>query len=131
MSTSALKKTRKHYIYGMLFCVIFALIYEVFSHSVISYAMVLSFLWPMVGGVLLFTLLMKAPASRRPSVAAVLLYNSGIVLFTLGSIFQGVLEIYGTTNRLQKVYVVGGAFFLMSGVLTYVLQSLFCTQKEN
>lgn len=131
MSTSALKKTRKHYIYGMLFCIIFALIYEVFSHSVISYAMVLSFLWPMVGGVLLFTLLMKAPASRRPSVAAVLLYNSGIVLFTLGSIFQGVLEIYGTTNRLQKVYVVVGAFFLMSGVLTYVLQSLFCTQKEN
>ncbi len=128
MSTSALKKTRKHYIYGMLFCIIFALIYEIFSHSVISYAMVLSFLWPMLGGVLLYTLLMKAPPRLHPTVAAALLYNSGIVLFTLGSVFQGVLEIYGTTNRLQKIYVIAGAFFLMSGILSYVLQTLFCRE---
>ena len=128
MSTSDLKKTRKHYIYGMLFCIIFALIYEAFSHGVISYAMVLAFLWPMIGGVLVFTLLMKAPPRLHPSVAAALLYNSGIILFTLGCIFQGVLEIYGTTNRLQKGYVIGGAFFLMSGILSYVLQTLFCRE---
>ena len=93
----------------MLFCIIFALIYEIFSHSVISYAMVLSFLWPMLGGVLLYTLLMKAPPRLHPTVAAALLYNSGIVLFTLGSVFPG-------------------AFFLMSGILSYVLQTLFCRE---
>lgn len=109
----------------MLFCIIFALIYEAFSHGVISYAMVLAFLWPMIGGVLVFTLLMKAPPRLHPSVAAALLYNSGIILFTLGCIFQGVLEIYGTTNRLQKGYVIGGAFFLISGVLSYLLQKIF------
>lgn len=108
---------------------IFAGIYEIFSHSVYSLPMILSFLWPLIGGVLVYTLLIKAPARWRPGTAAALLYNSGIALFTLGSIFKGVLEIYGTTNRLLAVYIAGGSFFLLSGVLTYLLQGALCGEK--
>lgn len=108
---------------------VFAGIYEIFSHSVYSLPMILSFLWPMIGGAFVYTLLMKAPARWRPSMPAAILYNSGLVLFTLGSIFKGVLDIYGTTNRLLMVYLVGGAFFLLSGLLSYLLQSAFCGEQ--
>lgn len=131
MSTSALKKTRKHYLYAAIFCLVFAGIYEVFSHSVYSLSMIFSFLWPLIGGVFVYTLLIKARPRLRPSVPAALLYNSGIALFALGSIFRGVLEIYGTTNRLLNVYLIGGFFFLLSGLLTYILQSAFCAEENN
>lgn len=93
--------------------------------------MLTAFLWPLIGGGIIFTLLMKVPSRWRPNREASLLYGSGLALAALGSIFKGVLDIYGTTNRLLYVYIIGGAFFLMSGVLTYILQTAFCPEEKG
>jgi len=42
-------------------------------------------------------------------------YQSAVLTFLLGSVFTGILEIYGTTNRLSKVYwIVGGGLLAVS-----------------
>lgn len=99
---------------------VFAIIYEQFSHGVVSYFMLLAFLFPLLGG---GVMLLLGAWSRKKSDRT--LYNCGLLTLTVGSITQGVLEIYGTTNRLCVVYwIVGigltvlGAARLCRGALT-------------
>ena len=49
-------------------------------------------------------------------------HHFGISALTVGCIFCGVLEIYGTTNRLVIVYFTVGGMFLFLGNLMYLLQ---------
>lgn len=55
------------------------------------------------------------------SKSSVCAYHSGIATLTVGSIFKGVLEIYGTTNQLIVVYWIAGFGLLFIGILTYLL----------
>ena len=55
-----------------------------------------------------------------PGESLVSLYNCGIATLTVGSIFQGVLEIYGTTNSLVNVYLVLGNMLIISAVAIYI-----------
>lgn len=104
------------YLLIALFCVCFGAIYEHFSHQVYSFHMIYAFLFPLVGGSLVFfgISLWDRP---MPVHLACNLYHSGIATLTVGSIFTGVLEIYGTTNRLTIVYWVVGWGFVASALL--------------
>ncbi len=104
-------KTGFVYLFISLFCVLFGVVYEYFSHEVYSYYMLYAFVFPLVGGVLPF-FVFSFFTKRLPGRIACNLYHSGIAALTIGSIFEGVLEIYGTTNRLVLVYWVLGAVFL-------------------
>jgi len=121
LSTSDIKSSRIAYIIGTVFCIIFAAIYEYFSHEVYSKFMILAFLFPLVGGV--GAELLTRPYAKRKSPIKYLLvhpaeiYAGGIIILTMGSIFNGVLEIYGTTNRLSIFYWIAGAVLLLIGVL--------------
>ncbi len=66
--------------------------------------MLLAFLFPLLGGALPCALLMRTPRCAQPGVLSRCLYDSGLAALTVGSIFRGVLEIYGTTSRLSAVY---------------------------
>lgn len=46
--------------------------------------------------------------SYAPGKWAIWLWNAAVFTWTVGSVFQGVLEIYGTTNRLILVYPIAG-----------------------
>ncbi|MDO4547182.1 MAG: hypothetical protein Q4D04_03695, partial [Clostridia bacterium] len=84
------------YLLISIFCALFGAIYEHYSHDVYSYYMLYAFMFPLAGGTL--PALAMALFSRRiPARPALNLYNSGIAALTIGSIFAGVLEIYGTT----------------------------------
>lgn len=48
------------------------------------------------------------------------LYRSGIATLTIGCIMQGVLEIYGTTNKLICVYWIVGIVFVFVGAGVYL-----------
>lgn len=46
------------------------------------------------------------------------LWNTAIATFSIGSIFAGVLAIYGTTNSLIVVYPVAGAVLVLLSLLS-------------
>ncbi len=90
---------------------VFGMVYEHFGHGVYSAFMACAFLIPLLGGAL--PCLVHALHGRRPwPVWAVRLHHWGLATLTVGSLFQGVLEIYGTTNRLVLVYLIVGCVLL-------------------
>ncbi len=101
-------------------CALFGGVYECFSHQVYSYFMLYAFLIPLVGGACPFFAL---ALSRRaaPGRPARNLYHSGLAAWTVGCLFRGALDIYGTTNHLINLYWIAGAALLALGILLYLL----------
>lgn len=112
-------KTGFVYLVVSLFCALFGAVYESFSHEVYSYYMLYAFVIPLAGGALPFFSLAFS-GWPVPGRICRKLYHSGIATLTVGSIMQGVLEIYGTTNRLVLTYWLTGAFLSGLGLILYV-----------
>lgn len=102
---------------------LFAAVYELFSHRVYSGYMIFAFLLPLLGGALPYSLLQRLPGRLRPDPAVCCLYNSGLAALTAGSVFRGMLEIYGTTSRLSAVYAVAGAVLLVGSAVGYLVRA--------
>lgn len=111
-------KTGFVYLLMTIICALFGAIYERFSHDVFSYYMIYAFAFPLVGGVLPFFSLAYS-SLRLPGRFSLNLYHSGIAAMTVGSMFQGALEIYGTTNGFVCVYWAVGTALLLCGVGTW------------
>ena len=99
-----------------LFCAFFGAVYEYFSHEVYSYFMIYAFAVPLVLTVLPL-LLVLLRRRHLPDAAALCLWNYGTATLTIGCLFRGVLDIYGTTNRLAMVYPAAAAVLLGAAVL--------------
>lgn len=124
MSTSDIDRMKKAaktgfvYLFISLFCILFGAVYEIYSHEVYSYFMLYAFAIPLVGGTLPFfgIAFCRIPVPGRVSQN---LYHAGIAALTTGSLFEGALEIYGTTNRFVSVYWIFGVGFLLLGLILY------------
>ncbi len=46
-------------------------------------------------------------------------WNSGLAALTVGSLFKGVLDIYGTTNKLIVVYPIAAAVLICAAVFSF------------
>ena len=114
-----MKTIRNRWLGAAAFTLLFALVYECFSHYVYSRFMLLAFLLPLLGGALPYALLARAPRRVQPGVLSRCLYDSGLAALTAGSVFRGVLEIYGTTSRLSTVYAIVGATLCGFGLAVY------------
>lgn len=100
-----------------IFCGIFSVIYEHFSHDVYSVFMVYLFAIPLLLGVVpeLVSLFSK---STKSSPWSRLFRHFAVATLTVGSTLQGVLEIYGTTNGFVIWYLVAGiCLFVISFVI--------------
>ncbi len=97
-----------------LFCALFGAIYEVFSHEVYSYYMIYAFAIPIVFGTLAEILFARS-ARIKITGLALSMWNMAVVTLTVGCLFKGVLDIYGTTNKMIVVYPIasGGLILLM------------------
>ena len=84
-----LARARNHYATAALGTALFAAVYECFSHQVYSGFMVFAFLFPLLGGVLPCSLLLRADRGPRPGPVSRCLYASAIASFTAGSLFGG------------------------------------------
>lgn len=127
------------YLAAALFVAVFCAVYEHFSFGVYSWFMVYAFAFPLVGGTLPYLLCavsdgrqMPGPAAADglqearlavasdrtwlPGPAARGFFHAGIATLTVGSIVAGVVEIYGTTNRLTAIYWLAGALLLAAGL---------------
>lgn len=94
-------------------CAAFGVVYELFSYGVYSFFMIYAFAFPLCGGV--FPYLIHCLFSRypMPDEKARFMGHAGIAALTVGSILSGVLEIYGTTNRLMILYGLLGALCML------------------
>ena len=104
---------------GLLFAAalvaLFGAVYEQFSFGVWSFWMVYAFAPLLLDGIWLLVL------PKRKSVPGELflgLLEPGLVMLTLGMLLAGVVEIYGTENRLLPVLpTAGGLLVLAAGIV--------------
>ena len=116
LSVLDIKKNRPFLVWlGMtLFCILFAVIYEMFSFGVYSKHMILMFLYPLLLGALP-CLIFNRSTGR--------FWNDGILLLTGGSLLAGVLEIYGTSSSLTDMIWWLGIVFLMLELIVFLLKT--------
>ena len=88
--------------------------------------MICAFLFPLLLGALPFSLLRKRGRPLKGGIAAELIH-AGIAALTVGSVIQGVLEIYGTTNPLVTVYWIAGGALTAAGWTAQI----FCAAKDR
>ena len=119
LDTKSLRKLKYGYFIGTLFILLFSIIYESFSHGVYSAYMTFAFLFPLIGCFIFIIF-------KNISYLSSNFINISIITFTLYSIIHGVLDIYGTTNKLINVYLYLGIIAL---VVTFI--SFFIKKKED
>lgn len=82
--------------------------------------MVYAFAFPLILGALPFSIiaLRRKPHPRR---WVCRLHHAGIATLTVGSIMEGVMAIYGTTNQLTIIYwIAGAALILLAQIVRFI-----------
>ena len=128
-SVSLLKKHLVFNLAGTLFLVLFGAVYEMFSHGVFSFYMLYAFSIPLVFGVTLYLILLFL--RKYPDRVFLNLWNSAIVAFSAGSVFKGVLEIYGTTNSLVIIYPICGCIMAVSALASLLFAPVKKSRHEK
>ena len=107
------------YFAASVFIAIAAAVYGLFSHGVYSYFMIYAFMIPLLGGALphLIAAMKGIEINARDTQLAI------IVTLTVGSVLKGVLDIYGTTNRLLIVYPVAAVLVLAAALAAMIKRS--------
>lgn len=101
-------------------CALFGGIYEIFSHGVYSCYMLCAFVFPLLLGSCPFYV-MERTGRAFPCTAVEDFVHGGVAALTVGSIMQGVLEIYGTANPLTAGFWIAGAALTVAGWLMTLL----------
>lgn len=103
----------RNYVLIALGLALFGAIYEHFSFGVYSYYMIYAFAVPLVLGAL--PALLFSCAKRPPYICGATrkLWRDGIAVLTVGSLFTGVIQIYGTDSGWSLVYGIIGVSLLL------------------
>lgn len=101
----------RNYVLITLLVAVFGAVYEHFSFGVYSYFMLYAWMVPFVMGVLpsVFLACSKKPVVIRD--AGRRLWHDAVAVLTLGSLFTGVVQIYGTQSAWSYVYALIGIVF--------------------
>jgi hypothetical protein len=122
---SQLKKTVFVYLALAALAVVVDMVYDMFGHGVDSDAMTLMYLYPLLGGMLFYsviTLLFSKIIKFSGYRLFFNIYNSGIATLTFGSFLKGVFEIAGTNSPyLIYFYMVGGTFIVVGLILMFIM----------
>ena len=119
-----------------VFVFVFTKIYGIFSHGVSSVFMSYAFLLPL--SLIFLPKLLNLCTGNRLwngsldteeeegkklflSSLASFLWKSGVAVLTVGSLYKGVLDIYGTSGSFEWVYLVVGVLTLVSGGISALL----------
>ena len=119
------------------FVALFGAVYEVFSHNVYSANMVFAWVYPLVFGIALlylplFLLSCFSKIKYVPGTIPACVYNFGVAMVTIRSIFIGVVEIYGRTNKnMVAAYTVLSILFLVAGALLIIGSMIYPLIKKD
>ncbi len=105
------------HIFAAVFLAVFGAIYEHFSHEVYSYFMIYAFAIPLLLGAVPYGIMVSK--GTYISDLTLSLWNCAIAAFSVGCLFKGALDIYGTTNRLIFVYPAVGILLGVSAVISF------------
>ena len=112
MYTSAIKTGMKYFAASMVIAVA-AAVYGLFSHGVYSYYMTYAFMIPLLAGALPHLLTALKGSDQKTMLTGLNdIQLAFVATLTAGSLLKGVLDIYGTTNRLLIAYPVLAALIL-------------------
>lgn len=117
MSTSDKRRDPavRHGVVAAAVCLAASVVYEAFSHGVLSYFMLLMFLCPLCDAGF-FSII-----RRPPRWWARCLLHTGVAALTLGCFVRGALDIYGTTSEWTALYFALGAPLALSGAAACLL----------
>ena len=96
-----IKRIMLIYLFSSAFCLLIFLVYNIFSHGVLSFFMTFLFLWPLLLGVFPAFLLFLHMKNKRVflrSCVPLRLWRSGVAAITMASLLRGVFEIAGTDS---------------------------------
>ena len=114
-----------------LFIALFGIVYEQFSHNVHTFYMWFAWIWPLIFGFIPYLLFYLLPIQRVPGVITESVYNFGVAMLTMRSIFKGVIIIYNTTSDgMVTAYTVLAIVSLSLGAIFYIA-GLFISEKEK
>lgn len=104
-------------------CAVLGAIYELFAHGVYSYAMLYAFAIPLVGGALPSLIMACLGRPCRQGISFEL-YAFALASACVGSIVCGVLEIYGTSNRLLMLFFILSALSALGAAATAIISAV-------
>ncbi len=117
-------KIFSRYLGAAMLTAMFGAVYEWFSFGVYSYYMLYAFAIPLLGGVLPYYLLLGHPHAqesiRHGGITGHTFWGAGIAVLTVGSIFRGIVEIYGTDSRLSGIYLAAGTVLCICGIAAFL-----------
>ena len=114
------KKIIKNIVLTVL-CIIFSTIYECFSHQVYSIFMIGAFIVPLLAGVDINVIRWLVYKDIEISESALAICQCGVYTLTVGSIFRGILDIYGTTNSKGILFwYVGFLLIAIGGAIEFI-----------
>ena len=118
-SRRLLLRTARSDFLAALVCAVFGAVYEHFSFGVYSPYMLFAFAVPLLLGAL--PALLLATGAQAAAVPAITrkLWHAGVASLTVGALFRGVLDIYGTASSLTRIYWVAGAVLLMAAAAAW------------
>ncbi len=123
MSTSESRNNAiicKRYLVAAIVCAVFATVYEIFARGVISFWMIGMPLFPLVLGVLPSFVLHKKGVQAPDW--AVQTWNCGVITLTVGSLLNGIFEIFGTYLDQFLVFMVCGIALLICGLTIFIIK---------
>jgi len=104
------------------FCFLLNKGYALYGHGVSAPAMTWLFLYPLLGGALVFLLLWLGKtdtAAMRRYRAFYSLYNCGIATLSTGSLLKGVFDIAGTSSPYTILFYIVGGLFAAAGAIGF------------
>ena len=118
-------KTIVIFIMITIFTFIFNKVYGIFGHGVTSPYMTYMFLYPLVGGVLFYGIVMlfiPSIVNKKKYRFFYNIYNSGIAILTLGSLLRGVMEIAGTSSFYLIFYTLIGWLSVIISISALIIE---------
>ena len=114
-----------------VFCCVFTVIYEYFSHNAVSGYMRSMFLMPLCGVALPAIVGYWTPLHRWVSRAAFNLWNSAMAVWAVGCLFRGIVNISGRHTTLDRPYWVGGWVFIGLSLITEITYLISFSQETS
>ena len=109
---------------GTVFCLVFFLVYDRFSHGVRSPYMTYLFLWPLILEVLPAAVLLAVPSLPSPPALTAVLWHTGSAALTLSSALRGIFDIAGNASRYQGYLMRFGFVMLILSALSLFISLL-------